>query len=370
MSRIRATYLVACDAHAAQDRADAIRVEQSVEMPLAGVHDRRILEDIVGQVESVEPAGDGRFRIVIGLASATARPGIAQLMNMLYGNTSLHADVELLDADFPDEVAAGFAGPRHGVSGLRRLTGVGAGPITCTALKPQGSSVEVLAGLCHDFASAGIHIIKDDHGLSDQAYSPFIQRLRACQAAVRRANAGRGAREGEGSLYAPSLAGTPRQVYEQARLSREEGVKIVLVAPMLLGLPVFEELVAEHLGPECAVLAHPAMGGGARIAPPLLFGKLFRMLGADAVIFTGYGGRFAYTRERCRDIAEAARAPLHDMKPAMPVPAGGMKLERVDELVDFYGPDTMLLIGGDLLIAGEQLLARGREFAEKVASRG
>jgi ribulose-bisphosphate carboxylase large chain len=129
---------------------------------------------------------------------------------------------------------------------------------------------------------------------------------------------------------------------------------------------VFEELVAEHLD-GCAVLAHPAMGGGARIAPPLLFGTLFRMLGADAVIFTGYGGRFSYTRERCRAIAQACRAPLHGMPPAMPVPAGGMKLERVDELVDFYGPDTMLLIGGDLLIAGDRLVERGREFADSVA---
>ena len=99
----------------------------------------------------------------------------------------------------------------------------------------------------------------------------------------------------------------------------------------------------------------------------LLFGKIFRMLGADAVICTGYRGRFAYTPERCRAIANAARAPLHGMQPAMPVPAGGMKLERVDELVDFYGPDTILLIGGDLLIAGERLVERGREFAGKVA---
>ena len=43
-----------------------------------------------------------------------------------------------------------------------------------------------------------------------------------------------------------------------------------------------------------AVLAHPSLGG-IRIAPELLFGKLYRLLGADAVIFTGYGGRFAYS---------------------------------------------------------------------------
>ena len=31
-----------------------------------------------------------------------------------------------------------------------------------------------------------------------------------------------------------------------------------------------------------AFMAHPTFAGAARIAPPLLIGKVFRMLGADA----------------------------------------------------------------------------------------
>ena len=362
MSRtnIRATYLVRCPEQDATAWADAIRVEQSVEMPLAGISDAHVHRDIVGETLSIEANGDGRMRIVLGLALETARPGIAQLMNMLIGNTSLHENVELADAAFPDELLAAFRGPRHGIAGLRHLTGVARGPITCTALKPQGLPVEGLARLCHSLAASGIHIIKDDHGLSDQAYSPFAARLTACQAATRQANAATGLR----ALYAPSLSGTPEQVREQARLAREEGVQVALLAPMLLGLPAFDEAVREYL--DCAVLAHPALGG-LRIAPELLFGKLYRMLGADAVIFTGYGGRFAYSRERCSAIAQACRAPLGSLLPAMPVPAGGMKLERIEELVNCYGEDTMLLIGGDLLIAGDQLLQRGRQFAARVA---
>jgi ribulose-bisphosphate carboxylase large chain len=44
-----------------------------------------------------------------------------------------------------------------------------------------------------------------------------------------------------------------------------------------------------------------------------------------------------------------------------------MRLDRVDELLEFYGPDTMLLIGGNLLLAeGEALLSRAHEFVAKV----
>ena len=56
------------------------------------------------------------------------------------------------------------------------------------------------------------------------------------------------------------------------------------------------------------------------------------------------------------------------MRPALPVPAGGMRLERVEELLDFYGPDTMLLIGGNLLIDHERVLQRTQEFVERVAA--
>jgi alkylation response protein AidB-like acyl-CoA dehydrogenase len=77
------------------------------------------------------------------------------------------------------------------------------------------------------------------HGLSDQAYSPFAARLKACQAATRQANAASGLR----ALYAPSLSGTPEQVRAQARMAREEGVQVALLAPMLMGLPAFEEAV-------------------------------------------------------------------------------------------------------------------------------
>ena len=76
--------------------------------------------------------------------------------------------------------------------------------------------------------------------------------------------------------------------------------------------------------PDIAFLAHPSLAGAARIAPPLLFGKIFRMLGADAVVFPNHGGRFGYSPETCREIARAALAELEGLRPCVPVPAGGM----------------------------------------------
>ena len=46
-------------------------------------------------------------------------------------------------------------GPRFGIEGLREKVGVPVGPILCTALKPMGRSVAELADMAYAFAKGG-----------------------------------------------------------------------------------------------------------------------------------------------------------------------------------------------------------------------
>ncbi len=360
IDRFVVVYRVAANAAAIERRAEAIAVEQSVEMPVTAIGDAHIREDIVGRVASIEPDGPQHFRVRIALAVATTGLDPGQFLNMAFGNSSLQPDVELVDVSLPEPLLAAFPGPRFGVAGLRALTGARDRALTATALKPQGLGPHALAELAATFARAGIDVIKDDHGIANQAYAPFAERVVAVQRAVDEANAATGGR----SVYAPTLSGGPSALIAQARLAREAGVRAVLAAPMLSGLPVLAELVREHL--DLPVLAHPAFAGAQRIAPPLLLGTLFRLFGADAVIFPNYGGRFSYDADSCLALAARARDPLGHFGPALPVPAGGMSAARVDEMVDFYGRDVMLLVGGALLEAGAGLPAAAAAFVERV----
>jgi ribulose-bisphosphate carboxylase large chain len=52
----------------------------------------------------------------------------------------------------------------------------------------QGSSTAALAEMAYQLALGGIDVIKDDHGLANQTWSPFEQRVTACCAAVAKAN--------------------------------------------------------------------------------------------------------------------------------------------------------------------------------------
>jgi ribulose-bisphosphate carboxylase large chain len=169
---------------------------------------------------------------------------------------------------------------------------------------------------------------------------------------------------GAPTRYVPSLSGNLDRLRRQVRLARDEGLDTALIAPMVAGLPSFHALVKEF--PDMGFMAHPALAGAARIAPPLLLGKLFRLFGADATVFPNHGGRFSYSPRTCQDLARAALAPWEGLKPAVPVPAGGMTVDRVPEMLEFYGTDVMLLIGGGLLAARERLTEETAAFVRKV----
>lgn len=360
--RLIATYLIRAQAAEIEVRAQSIAVEQSVEMPLAAISDAWVLDNTVGRVVDIAPIDTDLFAVRIALAAATTGFEAGQLINMLYGNSSIHDDVVLVDADLPPALLAAFDGPAVGIAGLRTRVGAHGRALTCSALKPQGLPPEQLGELAYRLALGGLDFIKDDHGLADQHYAPFTHRLTACAQAIARANA----ETGGNTRYVPSVTGNLDQLRNRIAAAHEEGVDTVMIAPMIAGLPNLVALRQDF--PHMAIFAHPALAGAARLAPPLLLGKLFRLFGADATIFPNHGGRFGYAPETCRQLADAARGPWGDMAACLPVPAGGMTTARVDEMLDFYGPDVMLLIGGGLLSAGAAVPDHTRAFTNKVAS--
>jgi ribulose-bisphosphate carboxylase large chain len=357
---LSAIYHVRCDAGSVEARAREIAIEQSIEMPLSAVDDEFVLSEIVGRVAGIRESEHGLFEVTIDLSVDTVEQDPGQLINMLFGNTSLHPDVVLADVRLEDELAQAFGGPRHGVHGLKRRVGASERALTCSVLKPQGLSAAQLAELAKRFAQGGIDYIKDDHGLADQTYSPFRARVEAVAAAVCTVERP----DAPAARYVPSLSGDLDNMRRQLEIAASAGVDTVMIAPMIAGFSNFHRLVREN--PHMAFIAHPSLGGAARIAPALLLGKLFRMFGADAVVFPNHGGRFGYTPDTCRELARTALVELNGLRPCLPVPAGGMSPDRVTEMLTFYGPDVMLLIGGALLEARDRLAAATAAFVAEV----
>lgn len=348
-------------------RALGIALEQSTELPAGAEPERVHALGLPGRVEELAPL-EGRpgvyaARISFPLELVEAG-GITALATVLFGNTSMQADVTLAGAELPAALLAAYPGPRQGSAGLRAKLGAAHGPLTCTALKPVGVGAGELATLAGRFARAGIHLIKDDHGFLDQGYAPFAGRAAACQAAV----AVVAGRVGERSLYVPHISGGLDAMRRRVDLCLALGIEAVMVAPMVVGLPAFETIAREAAAAGLLLLAHPALSGATRMAPDFLLGRLFRLLGADAVIFVNHGGRFGTPPATCAALAENLRGPWGALKPALPVPAGGMTPARVAEMVAFYGPEVVLLVSGALYPADAALDDRARAFVQAARS--
>lgn len=337
--------------------ADAIRVEQTIEFPLDLAADW-IQEQVVGHVEAISDR-----LVTISYDQGVAGGGLTQLLNVLWGNVSLFPDVRITTVRLPDSYLSGFPGPRFGIQGLRELLDVPDAPLTCTAVKPMGTSPQDLGRMAATLARAGFHIIKDDHGLADQPWARWTERIAVIAEHVNEAAEHAGTR----ALYMPSLNVPADRIVDAAYEAKAAGAGALLVLPGISGFDAMRNLAADDQL-SLPIMAHPSFLGSNVVNPRqgmghgVLFGTLMRVAGADISIFPNYGGRFSFTREQCRDIQSACHARLGQVAPSWPSPGGGMTLDRLAEIVDFYGNDVALLIGGalhrgDLGDNAEQMIA-------------
>lgn len=366
--RIRVVYELSCE-HGADpaDRARAVAWEQTVELPPGSVADE-VEAAAVGRIEALRELEGGRWQVEISHASAAWGSDLAQLLNLIWGNVSLQSGVRLEELELPDDVLSSLGGPAFGIAGIREATGVtGRRPLLCGALKPLGASSSELAGIAGDLALGGADLIKDDHSLTDQSWAPFRERLRRCRDAVEEANARTGGR----TLYLPNVTADPPALEERLGLALEAGCRGVLVNAMPVGLPTLRAIRDRR---DVFVLAHPSLVGGFLgsdhgIAADVLLGTLFRCAGADGVVYPNVGGRFRFDEETCRAVNQRLREPLGGLRPAFPVPGGGIDVERIPHWTKAYGHETVFLVGGSLY-ARPDLAAATRRLVDELEGCG
>ncbi|KAL7511672.1 hypothetical protein ACHAXN_009344 [Cyclotella atomus] len=365
--------------------AREICLEQTVELPGSIPEVKEVESFTVGKVEHVEllhtqTHGSGLWRATIAYPIHTAGNELPQFLNVVFGNTSLKHGISVYDVTLSKSLMENrqmFPGPRFGITGLRNLVGVHDAPLLCTALKPMGKSSEEFARMAYAFARGGIDIIKDDHGLQNQVWSPYEERVKLCAQAVIKANQ----ETGRNSVYVPCLNGPSDQVIPRAFFAKQCGAGAVMVLPGIVGWDIVRALACDdNFG--LPILIHPAMLGGwlqqslschsqkngeehpQGLSHHFLFGILPRLCGADAVIFCSSGGRFQFTSEQCEQIADGCRRPLGRFEPVFPSPAGGMRLDKIADMRKRFGDDTLMLIGGNLMEQGPDYEIDAAKFAK------
>ena len=207
-----------------------------------------------------------------------------------------------------------FGGPRHGLAGIApagRRAGAGFDLLGAQAARPAcGPARRARAALC-----ARRHRLHQGRSRAwpTRPIRLSAERVEAVAAALRAAPARRQGR----ALCAEPDGRSRRHARPDRRRARRRHRHRDGRADDRRVCPISTGWCARI--PRVAFLAHPTMAGAARIAPPFLLGKLFRMLGADAVVFPNHGGRFGYSPDTCRALARAA---LNDAGWLAPLRAG------------------------------------------------
>ena len=368
--RFSVTYRIAGNEKDARAKAEDICIEQTVEFPADEVPAGIIRDHVFGRIESFTHTGTGHYDAVISYAVEIAAGELTQLLNVIFGNSSIKPGIRVERLDLPESLLCAFKGPRFGREGIRRLLKVPKRPLLSTALKPMGLSSSELADLGRQFALGGMDMIKDDHGLTDQPCSPFEERVSLCAEAINKAS-----REtGQPSLYIPNITAPQGEVIKRARFAKSAGAGGIMVAPGIIGLDLMRAL-ADNDGIGLPILSHPALQGSfvtgqGGMSHGVIFGQLARLAGADATIFPNFGGRFSFSREECADIVQGTTLPMGHLRTIFPAPGGGMSLARVPEMLETYGTELIFLIGGGLFKHGPDLVENCRFFRKMTEQYG
>jgi len=237
-------YIIEASSEAqARSVAKELCLEQTVELPGHIESVQQVEAYTVGTIERVQgplpvPPGSKMiclYRVSIAFPNDTTGGELPQFLNVVFGNTSLKKGVAVDNVHLSPNLENNhqmFPGPRFGIDGLRKLLGIPRAPLLCTALKPMGSSSQELASMAYDLAKGGIDIIKDDHGLSNQVWAPFEERVKLCSEAVKKANQ----ETGKKCIYAPCCNAPTQKIVEYAYYAKKCGAGAIMLLPGISGV--------------------------------------------------------------------------------------------------------------------------------------
>lgn len=342
---LTAVYEVSGPEKEARARAERICLDQTIEAeadllapPLRG--------NIVGHLEQVRRVSSGHYEVVIRYAGDLVGKEHSDLLNLVFGMSSLRQDVRLISFSLTHGLLSLWRGPRSGIAGLRRAVGVVDRPLVCAVLKPLGRSSAELAKLAAHCVRGGADLIKDDQALLDQPFCPFTERVTRCGEAIAEASS----RRGRPCLYFPHVSGAVDTMHRRAREAKRLGATGLLIAPGLTGFDALRT-VAEDEGLALPIASHPTFLGtcasrhGRGLAPPVAYALLPRLAGADMAIYPSFDAGYNMPRNACVSVAVNCRQAWDHVRPSMPAVGGRISVDRIGNVIGALGRDIILVLG-------------------------
>ena len=342
---LTAVYEIDGPASTAQMMAERICIDQTIEAE-SGLLPLPRQSEILGQIENLQPTSGGRYEAAIRFRGELLSGDCTDLLNVLFGTSSLRGNVRLLSFTMTDGLLASWQGPRYGIEAIRQTLAVRNRPLLCGVLKPLGRTAQELADLAAQLVEGEVDLIKEDQSLLDQRWSPFEERVSRCADAI----AEMSRRRGRSCLYFVHVSGAAESMRKRAPRAKALGATGLLIAPGLTGFDAVRALRSDE-GLNMPILCHPAFLGASvgsdrgGLAPAVGYGLLPRLAGADLTLYPAFGSDYPMSQQDCLSVAESCRASWGPIKPTMPAVGGRIGSERLSELGTALGSDVAFIVG-------------------------
>ena len=357
MERIFATYFIETPL-AVEQAAASLAGEQSsgtfVEVP---GETAELKQRFAARVEKITPletvttpalpgacSTTGKFQraeVVVSWSLENMGYNLPTLVSTIQGNLyelAQFSGLKLMDLQLPPSFAQHFRGPKFGVAGCRKLTGVEGRPLIGTIIKPSiGMTPQQTADLVKVLAEAGIDFIKDDELMANPPHSPFDERVDAIQR-VLNAHADR---TGKRVMYAFNISDELDAMQRHYEKVVQSGGTCAMISLNSVGLSGAKKIcdigalaIHGHRNGWGMLNRHPLLG----IEFPA-YQKLWRLAGVDQLHVNGIANKFWESDDSVVRSIEACLKPLFTEPTPSPSKEGSKKSTA--------RPSEVPLLGGD-----------------------
>ena len=266
-------------------------------------------------------SGFQRAEVVVSWSLENMGCNLPTLVSTIQGNLyelSQFTGLKLMDMELPPSFAQHFRGPKFGVEGCRKLTGVQGRPLIGTIIKPSiGMSPEQTAALVKTLAEAGIDFVKDDELMANPPHSPFDERVDAIMRVIN-AHADH---TGKKVMYAFNISDELDAMQQHYDKVVRSGGTCAMLSINSVGLSGAKKIcdigalaIHGHRNGWGMLNRHPLLG----IEFPA-YQKLWRLAGVDQLHVNGIANKFWESDDSVvRSIESCLRPLFRDSEPLTP----------------------------------------------------
>lgn len=266
-------------------------------------------------------------------------------------------NLRLIDIHFPKDLVRSFPGPRHGVDGIRKLTGVKKRPLVGTIIKPKvGLNEKEHAKVAYDAWMGGLDIVKDDENLTNMSFNRFKERVVETLKLRDKAEQ----ETGEKKIYMPNITAETIEMLRRAEWVKKHGGEYIMVDVVTAGFAGLQT-VREHT--DGVIHAHRAMHSAFTRNPRhgismLAYAKCLRLVGVDQLHIGTVVGKMEGSATEVQEIEHQIEDSMihkkghmleqdwHGIKPVLAVASGGLHPGLTPGVMKYMGKNIVMQYGG------------------------